>query len=179
MRAPILMLAALLSFTASSAAAVTTSGALRAFATEDRLALANRYLAVSHSEARYRRLIERALIEDVSLCHEPDCQRDLAKAIHAISGDVATQHVHDLAELYARRFSADQLRALIRFDSSLEGQSILETREGMAPEVDELTRRSVQLQIQALRLRFCPSHRENCESGPLPKGTPGSDRSVD
>jgi hypothetical protein len=136
---------------------------------KDRVALAERYLMLTHREDYARSVYGKELKLSLNYCHNPRCQADLDKAITDGVTVAVRQYLKDVVDLYAKRLTARQLSAAIQFAESPDGKAILQTESLMTDEVAQIGHSvSLTARNEVFR-RFCADQPKLCTA---PKSAP-------
>jgi len=133
--------------------------------TGEKVALAKRYLELDHARERRTAVSVMALKNldgPVISCADQSCRKDLSAAIPVAAEAGAKIYIEHAAQLYAKTYTVEQLKALINFYGSDVGQSIVRMRDSTNAEFNSASEYSVHEEWQLLSARFCPMHPKAC-----------------
>lgn len=162
MRGFLVLAVAMAAWTSTASANTSTAVPVAPEIAAERLALANQYVVLSHREEFQRRTYEKELELSWRICRNRPCQPDLDRAIAEAERVSAQSYTRQVVQLYARRLSVSELRALVRFYESPDGQAIIDSQDGMTDELSQIGYASALGAHADILRRFCPSHPQTC-----------------
>lgn len=129
-----------------------------------KVALATRYMVLSHRVEHFRRTYTKQLQLAWAICHDDDCQSDLNQAISDAVARGADRYRAHAIEIMAEHYTSEQLQAAIKFVSSADGQAIVRMNDELTDDSAALAH-SLSVEIHTdVSKHFCPTHLGVCSA---------------
>jgi hypothetical protein len=136
---------------------------------KDKVALAQRYLALVHRRDYVQRVYGEQLKLAWHLCKDPECQKDLDRAIDAATRDAASRYIEGAQAIMVAKLNVQQLNALVAFAQSPQGQTMVKLQDDLADYTATLAHSLSVRSAQDITRMFCPTHPAECGRSIQPK----------
>jgi len=145
-----------------ASALVATSAHGQDAGMQRRMALAERYLTVTHKEERLRNILARGARLTWNTCADDACRFALNKAIESAVNENVPAVDHAYAQLIAARLTEDDLNAAISFAQSPHGQAILAAEAAMDDDFVKVLQPFALKTSESIRHAFCATQEQAC-----------------